>query len=620
MNAGNARDAMTVTRPAAVWTIFAICIAVLLAAMAWVTAHTLRLEEQRLAAGQERELQERVRLALWRMDSAAGALVIAENSRPANHFKDFHAAGQAYTNTYQILPKGSVILPSPLLNSVPRHALLYCQLEPDGMLTSPQVPSGNNRDLAEQNYVSRDEIESAAGRLEMVRERLPNPAAKPAGDGRAAGAVAVDAWRTASPLSAEQLENGGEWISRSQSKDKTVAWTQEAQQQIKIRPSSEMVRQQAESAGIAVGEDDIAEPFEGVWRDGELFLLREAILDGRPVTQAVWLDAARIEEMLLSEIRNLLPAARLSPVADTADSSVAGSPSPGSSMLVPRLVTLPFRLHPGSVAATPVAFWSPMRRSLALAWSGALVAALAVGGLLAGIISLSERRAAFVSAVTHEMRTPLTTFRLYSEMLAGDLIQDPARRRNYLTTLSSEASRLSHLVENVLAYARLEKGSARAQVEEIPLQAVVERVLPRLGQRAAQALMRIETDVAPSAAATRIKVDLTAVEQILFNLVDNACKYARPEEDADRVIHLEADTDGPMALLRVRDHGRGISTAEERRLFRPFEKSAEQAAHSAPGVGLGLALCRRLARALGGDLRLCRKGSGGCFVVAFPRA
>ena len=76
---------------------------------------------------------------------------------------------------------------------------------------------------------------------------------------------------------------------------------------------------------------------------------------------------------------------------------------------------------------------------------------------------------AFVSAVTHELRTPLTTFRLYSEMLASGMVQDETQKKNYLGTLEAEAGRLSHLVENVLAYARIERGSARAQVESVSI-------------------------------------------------------------------------------------------------------------------------------------------------------
>ncbi|MCX5677204.1 MAG: ATP-binding protein, partial [Planctomycetota bacterium] len=115
-----------------------------------------------------------------------------------------------------------------------------------------------------------------------------------------------------------------------------------------------------------------------------------------------------------------------------------------------------------------------------------------------------------------------------------------------------------------------------------------------------------------------VRADPSAVEQILFNLVDNACKYAAGA--ADKRIHLVARAAGDRAALEVCDHGPGLSARDARRLFRPFSKSARDAAHSAPGVGLGLALSRRLAREMGGDLVLIpRPADGACFAVSLPR-
>jgi signal transduction histidine kinase len=111
-----------------------------------------------------------------------------------------------------------------------------------------------------------------------------------------------------------------------------------------------------------------------------------------------------------------------------------------------------------------------------------------------------------------------------------------------------------------------------------------------------------------------VMTDVAAAEQILFNLVDNACKYAADAED--RRIHLQASSSGQFVGLSVRDHGPGVLPVDRRRLFRPFSKSARDAAGSAPGVGLGLALSRRLARSLRGDLYLDRDVAGGaCFVL-----
>ena len=115
----------------------------------------------------------------------------------------------------------------------------------------------------------------------------------------------------------------------------------------------------------------------------------------------------------------------------------------------------------------------------------------------------------------------------------------------------------------------------------------------------------------------RLRVDTSIVEQILLNLVDNACKYAA--EATDRRIHLRALPQGGYAVLRLCDHGPGVSADVAGRLFRPFSKSAHEAANSAPGVGLGLALSRQLARRLGGELELDRNPPGGaCFALTFP--
>jgi signal transduction histidine kinase len=103
------------------------------------------------------------------------------------------------------------------------------------------------------------------------------------------------------------------------------------------------------------------------------------------------------------------------------------------------------------------------------------------------------------------------------------------------------------------------------------------------------------------------------VEQILFNLVDNAAKYAR--DAVDRRIHVEASRSGRCVQFVVRDHGPGIDAKPWSRRMRPFRKSAQESAESAPGVGLGLALCRRLARQLGGRLEISSANGGGANVA-----
>jgi signal transduction histidine kinase len=347
--------------------------------------------------------------------------------------------------------------------------------------------------------------------------------------------------------------------------------------------------------------------FKPLWIGSELVLARRVNFADRFVVQGVWLNWTNLRQSLVASVNDLFPAAEVRPV-------LTANTDPQARLLA----AIPAQLVISPSSAPPLPAWSAVRTALVVAWLCVLLAALAVAVLLHGTVSLSERRAAFVSAVTHELRTPLTTFKMYSEMLAEGMVPDETKRKSYLSTLCSEANRLSHLVENVLAYARLERGSARSRVECVSLGQLIDRVKSRLDQRAEQAGMKIVIDSDASNLQTPVHVDVSAVEQILFNLVDNACKYAAPTA-TEKLIHLEALPDGKFAMLRVRDHGQGISLEGAKRLFQPFSKSAHEAAHSAPGVGLGLALCRRLSRSMGGDLRLdALVKDGACFVLTLP--
>ena len=157
-----------------------------------------------------------------------------------------------------------------------------------------------------------------------------------------------------------------------------------------------------------------------------------------------------------------------------------------------------------------------------------VLAVLATSLLVRGIMRLSERRASFVSAVTHELRTPLTTFRLYSDMLESGAVKEE-KRGHYLSVLSREADRLSHLVENVLAFSRIERGNARSKVEETPVGELLERSRERFEARLATAGLTLDIETSDS---THVRADTAAVEHIpqqvamIEALVDKGHAYA----------------------------------------------------------------------------------------------
>jgi len=282
------------------------------------------------------------------------------------------------------------------------------------------------------------------------------------------------------------------------------------------------------------------------------------------------------------------------------------------------LASVPARLK----AATPVGQLEstlPTTAILGITWGITVLALAVLGFTLRAAIGFGERRARFASAVSHELRTPLTTFRMYSEMLADDIVTEPTARREYLATLRQEADRLARVVENVLAWSRLEEGRFAARRERHALPGLLARAAPPLQRRLADAGMVLAVELDDSAREAVLLTDEDAVGQILFNLVDNAAKYA--SRSGNPTINVQLSAEPRTVKIIVRDHGPGIAPDRASDLFRPFSKSAQQAANSAPGVGLGLALCRRLARQLGGDLRYeAPTGQGAAFAVILPRA
>lgn len=590
-------------RPWHTWTVFGLCLFVVLAAMGWISRTVLRLDRAEVEANRQAEIEESIRLALWRMDSALSPLVAQESRYPYFSYQSFYPAERAYTLMFSEIQPGEVLLPSTLLTFESPSILLHLQIGPDGKLTSPQVPTGSMRELAESAYTTGSKIETSARRLVQLEQLLWQKtdallSTLPQDDlttvALARGTEAIEFTPLQSPVSESRKHS---WARRSDIEQQARFEQQLASNQFNygnVKPSS------------------ASDVFEGltkpIWIGGALLLARRVSVEGQTYVQGCWLDWEQIKRWLKEQVRDLLPHAELEPV-------MLDSPSQETRMLA----ALPVRLIPGDVPVDIRPTASPIRTSMLIAWVCVLFAAAAVAALLSGTISLSERRAAFVSAVTHEMRTPLTTFRMYTDMLIKGMIPDESKRRSYLITLGREAQRLSHLVENVLAYARLEHHRNGGHAEQVILRELIDRATERPAERVQQTGMKLIIKADDAILERRVRADVSAVEQILFNLVDNACKYA--VSGAESGVRLEIDHAGDWARLRVKDHGPGIRKADSRRLFRPFSKSAREAADSAPGVGLGLALSRRLAREMGGDLELLSDDrAGACFLLTLRLA
>ena len=336
--------------------------------------------------------------------------------------------------------------------------------------------------------------------------------------------------------------------------------------------------------------------------------------------QGVELDWDRLQRDLLDSISDVLPGASLVPSGSAQNAGLY------------RMATIPVALIPPSAPALPGWAWSPARVGLVVTWIAIIATIIAVGAVLRAAIVLSQRRGHFVSAVTHELRTPLTTFRLYSQMLADGMVSDEQVRGEYLTTLKRESERLTGIVENVLEYARLSRvrsGKGKpAGVQTLSPGALVARFRPALARRLGQSNLDLVASLDLEDHQDRtVTVDPHAVERVMMNLIENACKYAAPspDEDADRTeefdsrVHLDVRVHDHALELLIADHGPGIDPSERARIFGEFQRGSRGLGNARSGLGLGLALSRGLAREMGGDLRLIRRrGHGAEFLLTIP--
>jgi len=587
-------------RPGIPWLLFALCLAFFVGAMAWITGRALSLEDQRREADIEAGRNDQVRLALWRMEAEASALVVRESARPSDHYRPFLPVDS--------LQSGIVQVPSPLLGGTPDLVKLHFECSTGTLastLCSPQLPTGSDWALAREFYEIKTPTTEVQERLSQLRAilRTHRDWEQVAGF----DLVSVAGKSGTAQFQAPSGEAPAWAYSEQRWRDDTLV---KRPLQDQVAAGKAPTKRTSADEPAPAPEPETGE-MRALWLGAELVLLRPVREVGVPTRmQGVWMDWSNLETRLLSAARDLLPNARLEPST--------GAPALADDWM--RLVSLPVRIVPGIVPTEVAAPASGLRSALVLAWTCLIGAAAAIGLVLHRAMQLSERRAAFVSAVTHELRTPLTTFRLYSEMLADGVVTDEAQRSGYLRTLQVESNRLMHLVENVLSFSRIERGRGAPRLEDLAVGELLDRVLPRLAERAAAAGLTLIVDAGETLRAEAVKADALVVEQILFNLTDNACKYAVPESEPKELLLALAPSESGVRFT-LRDFGPGLSSDQEKKLFQPFSKSAAEAARSAPGVGLGLALSRRLAREVGGDLKHDpRVGRGAAFTLHLARA
>jgi two-component system phosphate regulon sensor histidine kinase PhoR len=239
-----------------------------------------------------------------------------------------------------------------------------------------------------------------------------------------------------------------------------------------------------------------------------------------------------------------------------------------------------------------------------------MVDAILIGGavtiVIAGLAFLAiairrERRSSdlksdFISNVSHELKTPLSIISMFGELLATGRTKSPAQASEYAEIIWRESVRLGRLIDNVLDFAKIERGMGVYEFADADIGEVVDRAVELVGRRLAAAEMTLDAEIEPE--LPTVKLDANAYTLAVLNLIDNAIKYA-----ADgKKIELRLVREGERIVLRLRDWGPGIDPTEQEQIFERFYRARAVRLKPIRGSGIGLALVRHIAKAHGGDV------------------
>lgn len=613
--------------------VFFIITALVLGGLGWVTATAFRLEAEQMQARKEQlEAQARadffykLRLALYRLDSLIAVELSKEVNRPFYNYAVQECTPGSDKGTPSVLvcslvplpgvetnrwALGNVMLASPTDWGAPqmlRQTIIHRLSVSASPTSQPQKPAELSILVAElsedavfKNLVAACRpvepapLVQASQLQENVPKRLNENVQNPVGlRGNMAKQSSVDPDTVYRHVQSEQLRSQTAYAANVKGENKKNSDQENAPIPGAMIPLWLTARGGRQPSDTCNDRLVVAR----LWQIGR-----------RSACQVTLLDWPVLQRTLAETVHDLFPQATFRP-------DRGGSfPAPERTM-----TALPVVLEPGPeempTVVVPDLDGRPLRIGLGLTWTAALFALAAVGLGGWSLIDLSERRIRFVSAVTHELRTPMTTLRLYLDMLTGGFVKDDQQKKEYLQTLHAEADRLNRLIGNVLDFSRLENQRPRLNMTRLPLGQLLRQVQDTWHGRCRDAGK--ELVIANSLEAeTELHTDADLVQQILGNLIDNACKYS--QDAADPHIWLRAYRQGDRLVLEVEDRGPGIPPAERRAIFRAFRRG-DKADVTAGGVGLGLALAQRWAELMGGCLTL-RPGpehAGACFRVELP--
>jgi two-component system phosphate regulon sensor histidine kinase PhoR len=350
-------------------------------------------------------------------------------------------------------------------------------------------------------------------------------------------------------------------------------------------------------------------------RSGDRAVL--ALWVGSPGGTTVWLGS--IEEVHRSWHALLARHPLTVSLESVEGQRLVGEPLPGGVALMPSETRLPFVLRATATEVTSSTSRGPSRATtllsvLATAFVLMLAAGYGISRTTYRELSLARQQTDFVSAVSHEFRTPLTSMRHLLDLLSSRPVTEE-RRTHYYGLLTHETERLQRMVETLLTFGRVEAGAHTWSFQPVQTRTLLSSVLEEFGREPLAAGRSITTDV--GADCDVVVADPEALSRAVWNLLENSAKYSAPGTPI-RVVVTRA---GKALHLDVTDEGVGIDPKDQQRIFGKFHRGDSATQSGIRGVGIGLALVRLIAEGHGGTVRVeSAPGRGSTFTLVLPVA
>ncbi len=228
-------------------------------------------------------------------------------------------------------------------------------------------------------------------------------------------------------------------------------------------------------------------------------------------------------------------------------------------------------------------------------------------------VKLSQMKSYFISTVSHEFKSPLTGIRQVSEMLDQGRIQSEERKKYYYKAMVKQSERLTHLIDNILNFSKMEEGKKIFNFQKIDMVQLVHEMvnsfLQMIPDKNVDIRLNLDNNMPP------ISCDRMAMEQVVFNLLDNAYKYSGTNKTIEISVHKQDE----KMILRIKDQGIGIEKEDQQKIFDRFFRAGDQLNHKIKGSGIGLTIVKQIIDAHHGEIRLQSvPGKGSTFHISLP--